>query len=250
MGMTMGFGGSLVAWAFCLFALGSPRQSPQPLPPSTLPLTLIGVMVETAAPSNSVCLIRCAFPVQRVRTFGVGQNACDVAEITEVRENAVVVRNVLTNRLELLTFQEAKPPTTMPPPAAAHVPARGEPAPPPPVLKTSADVVTVEVPEESVQHYLANLPELLSSARATPRYRDTGLSQRTIEGFEIDQINPAGVVEQMGLKNGDVLLELNGQPLDSLASVIRLFGQAQGMTQSRMTVLRTGQRMTFVLNRK
>jgi type II secretory pathway component PulC len=118
------------------------------------------------------------------------------------------------------------------------------------VLSRSSDVVTIELPEASVTHYLANLPELLGSARATPRYRHTGFGQQTIEGFEIDQIKTGGVVEQMGLKNGDVILDLNGQPLDSLASVIRLFGQAQGMTQSRLTILRNGQRMTFVLNRK
>ena len=250
MGVTVGFGGSLVAWAFCLFALGSAQQTLVPPPRSTLPLALLGVIVDAAVPSNSVCLVRCTYPAQRVHSFGLGEIACDVAEVREIRQDAVIVNNLLANRLEVLTLQATKPSMNAPPSADAQVPARPEPAPPPPVLKTSADVVTVEIPEESVQHYLANLPELLSAARATPRYRDTGIGQRTIEGFEIDQIKTAGVVEQMGLKNGDVLLELNGQPLDSLASVIRLFGQAQGMTQSRMTVLRNGQRLTFVLNRK
>jgi len=250
MGVTMGFGGSLAAWTLCLFALGSPRQSPQSLPRTALPLALVGVIVDAAAPSNSVCLIRCTYPARRVHSFGPGQIACEVAEVREVRQDAVIVNNLLTNRPEVLALQATMPSTNTLPPTDAQVPARAAPAPRPPVVRKSSDVVTVEVPEESVQHYLANLPELLSSARATPRYRDTGIGQRTIEGFEIDQIKTAGVVEQMGLKNGDVIVELNGQPLDSLESVLRLFGQAQGMTQSRMTVLRNGQRLTFVLNRK
>ena len=250
MGLTTGIGGGLLAWAIGVSMLGARQASPPSLPLSTLPLTLVGVMVDAAEPSHSACLIRCAYPVQRARTFGPGENACDVAEVTEVRENAVVIRNLLTNRPELLTFQEAKPSATAHVPADAEAAAQAPPSPPPPVVGRSSGVVTIDMPEESVEHYLANLPELLSSARATPRYRDTGFGQRTIEGFEIDQITTAGVVEQMGLKNGDVILELNSQPLDSLASVIRLFGQAQGMTQSRMTVLRNGQRLTFVLNRK
>ena len=250
MGLTTGIGGGLLAWAIGVSMLGAPRQSPPALPLSTLPLTLVGVMVNAAEPSNSVCLIRCAYPVQRVRTFEPGQNVCDVAEVAEVRENAVVIRNLLTNRPELLTFQEAKPSVTTQAPADANAPAPASLALRPPVLRKSSDVVTIELAEESVRHYLANLPELLSSARATPRYRNTGFGQQSIEGFEIDQIKTGGIVEQMGLKNGDVILELNGQPLDSLASVIRLFGQAQGMTQSRMTVLRNGQRLTFVLNKK
>jgi membrane-associated protease RseP (regulator of RpoE activity) len=186
-----------------------------------------------------------------VRAFGPGQSVCDVAEVNEILQDGVVVKNLLTSRLELLTFREAEPRATAPPPPAdAQPPAPARPALPPPVVRKSSDVVTIEVPEASVQHYLANLPELLSSARATPRYRKTGFGQSSIDGFEIDQIRQSSVVEQMGLKNGDVILELNGQPLDSLASAIRLFGLAQGMAQSRMTVLRNGQRITFVLNRK
>jgi hypothetical protein len=250
MGVTMGFGGSLVAWAVCLFTLGGPRQSPPPLPRTALPLTLVGVIVDAAEPSNSLCLIRCAYPVPRVRTFGPGENACDLAEVQEVRADAIVIRNLLANRSELLSLQDAKPPAATTAPMEAKDPALALPAPPPPVLRRSSDVVTIELAEESVRHYLANLPELLASARATPRYRSTGFGQQTIEGFEIDQIKTGGVVEQMGLKSGDVILDLNGQPLDSLASAIRLFGQAQSMPQSRMTVLRNGQRMTFVLNRK
>lgn len=250
MGVTMGFGGSLAASAFCLLALGAPHQSPQPLPRTALPLTLVGVIVDAAEPSNSLCLIRCAYPVPRVRTFGPGENACDLAEVQEVRADAIVIRNLLANRSELLSLQDAKPPAATPAPMEAKDPAQALPAPPPPVLRRSSDVVTIELAEESVRHYLANLPELLASARATPRYRSTGFGQQTIEGFEIDQIKTGGVVEQMGLKSGDVILDLNGQPLDSLASAIRLFGQAQSMPQSRMTVLRNGQRMTFVLNRK
>jgi membrane-associated protease RseP (regulator of RpoE activity) len=250
MGVTMGFGASVAAWALCLFAFGAPRQSPKPLSLTALPLSLVGVIVDAAEPSNSICLIRCAYPVQSVGTFGPGESACDVAEVQEVRADAVVIRNLLANRSELLSLQEAKPPATAPAPADAKPPVQAVPAPPLPVLRRSSDVVTIDLPEASVTHYLANLPELLGSARATPRYRHTGFGQQTIEGFEIDQIKAGGVVEQMGLKNGDVVVDLNGQPLDSLPSVIRLFGQAQGMTQSRMTILRNGQRMTFVLNRK
>ena len=250
MGMTMGCGGGLVAWALCLVTLGDPRQSPQPLPRTALPLTLVGVIVDAAEPSGSLCLIRCAYPLQRVRTFGPGEHACDVAAIEEVRADAVVIRNLLANRSELLSLQDAKPSAAAEAPADANAAARPSPVPPPPRVRAASDVVTIEVPEASVTHYLANLPELLRSARASPRYRDAEFGRRVIDGFEIDQITPSGVVEQMGLKNGDVVLDLNGQPLNSLESAVRLLGQAQGMAQSRMTVLRNGQPMTFVLSRK
>jgi type II secretory pathway component PulC len=246
----MGFRGSFAAWALCLVAVGAPGQPAQPLPRTALPLALVGVIVDAEQPSNSLCLIRCAPAVRRARTLGPGENACDVAEVQEIRADAVVIRNLLANRTELLPLQGEKPEATAPAPVDAPAPASSKPEPPPPSVRESSDVVTIDLQEETVAHYLANLPDLLGSARATPRFRSTGFGQQTAEGFEIDQVRPGGIVEQMGLRNGDVILELNGQPLDSLASAIRLFGEAQGMAQSRMTVLRNGQRRIFVLNRK
>jgi type II secretory pathway component PulC len=249
MALTTGLTRGLLAWAIGVSLLSAPeafsQAPPQPLPLTALPLGLVGVIVDANEPSNSVCLIRCAYPVQRVRTLGPGQTACDVAEVQEVRADTVVIRNLLSSRSELLSLQSANPSTAAPAPQDAR-----EAAPAPPALRRSSEVVSIDLPEASVSHYLANLPELLASARATPRYRSTGFGQASMDGFEIDQVKAGGVVEQMGVKNGDVILDLNGQPLDSLASAIRLFGQARNMTQSRMTVLRSGQRMTFVLNRK
>lgn len=251
MDVTMGFGGSLVAWAASLVVLASPHQSPQPLPDSALPLKLLAVWVDTAAPSKSACLIRCTYPIERVGTFGPGQHACDLAEVKEVREDAVVINNLLANRLELLRFQKTQQPQTNTQPSTnAELPPNTQPPPPPPLLKESSNTVTVELSKDSVDRYLENLPSLLDSAFATPRYREAENGQRSIEGFEVSRIRKASVVEQLGLQNGDVILELNGQKLDSLASVIQLFSQARNMPQAKMTVLRNGQRMTFVFIRK
>jgi type II secretory pathway component PulC len=226
------------------------------LPSSALPIELLGVMVDTAEPSRSACLIRCTVPVERVRTVGLGQTFCDAAELREVRQDAVVITNLLTKRPELLAFPTTGSPASpqappgTPPAATAQPPASEQPPPPPPVVKTSPTGVTVDLPRASVQHYLANLPDLLNAASATPRYQDAAMGQRTIEGFVLDRIRQGSVVEQMGFQNGDVILELNGEPLDGLATVLRLFGQAQNMPQSTMTVLRNGQRLTFVFKRE
>lgn len=36
--------------------------------------------------------------------LATGERTCDVAEITEILQETVVIKNLLTNRLELLTF--------------------------------------------------------------------------------------------------------------------------------------------------
>jgi type II secretory pathway component PulC len=213
------------------------------LPASALPMALVGVMADSSVPSRSACLIRCAYPGERrsVSNLEVGGVACNLAEIKEIRPREVVVRNLLTDRLEILALPGgSSPPGTASPGESAPVV--------PPVVTASPEGVTVELPKASVERYLLNLPDLLNSAQATPRYTDSPNGQRVVEGFEVGQIKAGSVVEQLGLRNGDVILEVNGEKLDSVATVLRLFGQAQTTTQARLTVLRGSQRLTFVIN--
>lgn len=243
-----GFSGVFLVSAVGLCSLGASQQPAPPLPDSALPVTLLGVAMDAAVPARSVCLVRCTYPGEKQTIsllLGTGQRACDVAEITEILQETVVIKNLLTNRLELLTFPRtgAAPgkttsATTEPPPAA-------------PGVVQSSNLVTIEVRKDAMDRYLANLPELLSSAVATPYYRDAGNGQSIIEGFEINRIKEASAAGQLGLQNGDVVLEVNGDKLDSAASIVRLLGQAQVMAQqAKLIVLRNGQRMTFVVNMK
>jgi type II secretory pathway component PulC len=108
-------------------------------------------------------------------------------------------------------------------------------------------VVSVDVPKAAVDHYLVNLTDLLASAQAMPRVRAAPGGRQVIDGFELRQVRAGSVVEKVGLKDGDVIVEVNGESLDGLPTVLRLFSQAQAAGQARLTVLRGSQRMTFVL---
>jgi type II secretory pathway component PulC len=231
-------GASVGVWAVGGLAIGAAPQRPDQLPISALPLQLTGVLVEPGAPARSACLIRCGDPAGQRGMFFTGQSACGVVEITEIREDGVVVRNLQAKRAEFLTFSGDKPPAVTPPPAPA------------PAVASPPDDVTVSLTKETVDHYLNNLSELLDAAYATPRYREIPGGQRAIDGYEITRVREGTVVEQVGLRNGDVILDVNGQRLDSLATVLGLVGQIQTMPQATVTVLRNGQRMTFVIKTK
>jgi type II secretory pathway component PulC len=227
--------------AIGLVLLGLPLQTPPPPPYSVLPLDLVGVIVSTAVPSNSVCLIRCTYPSKKDDIFRTGQKTFEYAEILEIRRDGVVIRNLVTNLSEFLTFAKNKPFV-----AAAPKP----PAPAPAVLAKSPDAFRIELPKDTISYYLKNLPELLNSAFAAPRYVDGKNGERVVQGFEISRIKEASIVEQMGLRNGDVILDVNGEPLDGMATVMRLLGGIQNAPQAKMTVLRGGQKMSFVIDRK
>jgi type II secretory pathway component PulC len=220
-------------------------QAAESLVRTALPMALVGVMVDSAEPSRSACLIRCTYPKARAgaSTLEAGEIACDLAEVREIRLDAVVVRNQLTGQLELLPLQSGT--------SANETQSRNAaPAPEPEVVKASPGYVSVDVPKASVDHYLLNLTDQLTSAQATPRFKDVAGGQRAIEGFELRQIRAGSVVEKVGLRNGDVIVEVNGETLDGLPTVMRLFGQAQTMGQATVTVLRGGQWMTFVFTTK
>jgi type II secretory pathway component PulC len=206
-------------------------------------MELLGVILDAATPSQSMCLIRCTYPadLRRTTTVQSGQTACDLAEIKEVRADSVIVRNVVTNRAERLRIRST---------TGAPAPAPAEAAPPALVKKDSPGLVTVQLEKGTVEHYLANLPELLSSALATPHYSDTGEVPRRIDGFQLSQIQAGGAAERVGLKDGDIVQEINGEALDSIGTVLRLFSQAQTATPIKVTVMRQGQRLSIVLNTK
>jgi len=169
-----------------------------------------------------------------------GEIACDLAEIRQIRPDAVVIRNLQSDRLESLTLPEA-------PGAKAPRPAAEDATLDPVVVEDARGVISVEVPKAAVDQYLVNLTDLLASAQAVPRVRAAPGGRQVIDGFELRQVRPGSVVEKVGLKDGDVIVEVNGESLDGLPTVLRLFSQAQAAGQARLTVLRGSQRMTFVL---
>lgn len=249
-----------IAIALILFALvvSAPlvrgQQLPEPLPSSTLPLRLLGVVRDLSTPAQSAGLIQCGSPEEQRPAWlvAVGERACDVAEVREVREEAVVIRNLLTSRLELLTLPKAG---TSSPPAAplrheATVDTERDEIQAAVVRSVSPDVITVELKKEMLHRYMSNLPEVLSSALATPRFATGGSGTPAVEGFEMSRIKAGGIADQLGLRDGDVLLEFNGQKLNSLAAVAGLLAQAEGLSGSKMTVLRSGDRITFLFSVK
>ena len=153
------------AWAIVLLAGGVPQQPRATLPQSVLPLTLTGLMLDTDAPAKSACLIRCTRPPERHGMLVAGDRACEVAEILEVRQDGVVIENLETGRTEFLTFSAA---TTSP--AARKGPSMA-------CRRLHVRTSQPGLPEVPVGRYLANLPELLESALATPRYRDDANGQ-------------------------------------------------------------------------
>ncbi len=86
-----------------------------------------------------------------------------------------------------------------------------------------------------VQKQLANLPSLLTSARATPHH-----SNGRMDGFLLTEIAPGSLPAKAGLQNGDVVRAVNGRPLHSVADGAALLQEARRARSLDIDVLRRG----------
>jgi type II secretory pathway component PulC len=208
--------------------------------PTKLPIDLVGVIVNSHSPEKSVCLLRRTAPDKAEETARPGDCIFQVANILAVESQKVVLKNLATGDLEQLSFWKTAPPEPMP---------RLQSVPSPVIAAVAPREIVMDIPKEIVEHFEANLNDVLNSAFAAPRTRvESGKS--VIDGFEISRIKKGGIVSQLGILEGDVVVEANGVKLDSLDKVLTLYRQSQEAARVDLVVLRGGRRTTISFRQK
>lgn len=94
--------------------------------------------------------------------------------------------------------------------------------------------------QRAVAGIFDNMDKVLTDARFTP-YVDAG----KLSGFKISEIKSGGVFGTIGLQDGDVVLNINGYPLDSPGKVAQVMGGLRGETEVRVDILRGRQPRTL-----
>ncbi|HET8647431.1 MAG TPA: PDZ domain-containing protein, partial [Vicinamibacteria bacterium] len=69
-----------------------------------------------------------------------------------------------------------------------------------------------------------------------------------VDGFAITRMPEGTLLSEAGLRAGDVVTEINGTAIDSLATLISLWPRLQNETTVRAVVLRGGQPLTLTLS--
>jgi len=82
---------------------------------------------------------------------------------------------------------------------------------------------------------LNDLPALLTQARAIPHQMGG-----KPDGFLIQEIVPGSLYAQAGLKNGDVIRKVNGQPVTRPEQGIKLFQSLRNASHIEVRILRGG----------
>jgi general secretion pathway protein C len=91
-----------------------------------------------------------------------------------------------------------------------------------------------QIARTELDKHMANINEVLTQARAIPHFENGQPA-----GFKLVQIVPGSVYEKLGLKNGDVLKGVNGEPVDA-AKALEMMSSLKSASQLELTVQRDG----------
>jgi len=93
-------------------------------------------------------------------------------------------------------------------------------------------------------HLIKNeLSKILMQAAAVPVYQNGRL-----EGFKLVDIEPGSIYEQVGLKDGDIILEINGQKLSDVGMAIKVLNSLRNDVFAEVQLLRGNEEKTIEIN--
>lgn len=196
------------------------------IPLSSLNLALTGLI---AAGDKGVALIR--VEGQPEAPFAIGDTIVGSAVLHAVHaDRAIIMRNGVAESLLLEGAAQPLPGTPMPTPAP---PTRGAITTPGinPEDVFAQGPNTYAVSRDAVTNQMRNPQKMLSQALMVPNAGG---------GFVVREIQPGSVYEHLGLKVGDVIRSANGQPLNSMDDVVKLYRGSSNLSSVQLEVLRNG----------
>lgn len=99
-----------------------------------------------------------------------------------------------------------------------------------------------ELKKNFLEQKLLNLNQILQTARAVP-YIEPGTNQ--FAGFLIQTIDPDSPFAELGIKQGDVLKEVNSIKLDNAGKGLEAFRQLRSASEVKLVIVRSGRQQTL-----
>ncbi|UCF83290.1 MAG: PDZ domain-containing protein [Desulfobacteraceae bacterium] len=200
-------------------AEGVKEEEVEDLEPTSLRITLLGTV--TGDEQNAFAVIE-ETDKRKQGLYKVGDSIQN-ATVKMILREKVVLR--VGEKDEILTMEES----------AASRRERGPEA-PQPAKKGS----TITVNRKDLESSLKNINKLLSQVRIRPHFTD-GRS----DGLSVSRIKADSVFSKLGLKNGDIVQNINGKPINSPDDVLELYEKLKSGSQVSVEVTRRGELKTM-----
>jgi general secretion pathway protein C len=195
---------------------------------TTLPFNLLGVLI-LHDELRSIATIEdkgssTVYPVRETEEIP------SKAKIVKIEPNRVVFINLTAQRREFVDL----PPDNI---ANAHITVGGNHA-GPGIEQTNPNQFSIARTE--VDKALADFNKILTQARAIPNFENG-----TPAGYKLFQIVPGSIYDQLGLKNGDVIAGLNGEPINDPSKAFEMLNQLKNSNHMELQIKRDGRQSTL-----
>ncbi len=221
-----------------------PPPPPLDVPATPLPLKLVGIMAGTKAQPPRFAIIESTGSPPGQAVYQVGDSVQQVF-IVDILPGCVVLDRGGGQQKLCFEKDAGTAPAPGAAPRAAAAPAPVPPPAPRPGDAGGADIVRVDtgtwqVKREKLLENFANVGSLSSQATVTPYF-----VQGQQLGFRLSQIRAGGVLQQMGLQEGDVLQKVNGLDIHTPQEALQAYQQLQTESTVRLSVLRNNSPTTL-----
>jgi general secretion pathway protein C len=88
-----------------------------------------------------------------------------------------------------------------------------------------------------------DLAKILMQAAAVPYYQNGAL-----EGFKLVEIDIDSIYDQVGLEDGDIVTEINGQRLSDVGMAVKVLNSMREETRAEIRLIRSGAEKTIEIN--
>lgn len=212
----------------------------QSLPESTLPLKLLGTVVQVSGKRSFAIILNTGTREQQIHF--VGEEIQEGTTITSVTRNKVVLlRNGLEEILEKDEDQSASSPPArnrIRPARTANVPSSG----------SNSEAVTVRkvgdnnyvMDRREVEGVLQDFNKLLTQIRVVPHFADG-----KPDGFKVFNIRPGSLFASLGMVNGDIIKRVNGLDITGPEQALQMFQQLRDESQVTVDLERFRKNLTL-----
>jgi general secretion pathway protein C len=165
------------------------------------------------------------------RVFRLGDRVYDIGPLVEVKKEQAEIQ-AGGQRIKLLTPTAVATDTGKP----AAVKAGAQPG----KLAVAMGSGNYVVDQRALNAALDNIGQAMTDARLLPSTKDG-----KVEGFKVSEVKPNGIFGMVGIKNGDVLLSINGFAIDSPDKAIQSFMSLKGQSAIKLDLIRDAQPTTL-----
>ncbi len=215
-----------------------PSEAAPPPPTDTaletaLPLKLFGTTLSSGDRQLSAAIIEVREGAAKTRTYYPGDEVIDNVVLKEVRRQEVILDNRRANTTESLRISWAS--TSSGPALAPTGPGIRQAA---AAAATGGRVNLVSLDRNEITK---KLEEEYARVSSTLNVKVVNDESGRPKGITTDNIENFETARELGLKNGDVLVSLNNEPVDSKERAIEVLKKYRNASLFRVGLLRGGQ---------